>query len=146
MRTLHDAATRREMVSRVQSLRPDSARLWGRMTIDQMLWHVNQGLMAALGEIELPPPRMPVLGFLLLPLVLHLPWPKGAPTAPQFVAGGAHDFQQEREQLLQLLGAFAERERGGHWPTHAGFGRMSGKHWSRMMYRHLDHHLRQFSA
>ena len=49
MRTLHDGVTRTSVAWRIESLRPESARLWGRMTIDQMLWHVNQGLLAGLG-------------------------------------------------------------------------------------------------
>ena len=32
------------------------------------------------------------------------------------------------------------------WPEHAAFGSMSGRDWSRLMAKHFDHHLRQFSA
>lgn len=146
MRTVHDAVTRTSLISRIESLRPENERRWGRMTIDQMLWHVNQGLLCGLGEIEIPPTRMPLPAALVVPLVLNLPWPKGAPTAPDFVARATYDFEEQRQRLLGLVRAFGERELQRPWPPHTGFGRLSGKQWSRLMYRHLDHHLRQFSA
>mgnify|MGYP001794749648 CR=1 FL=1 len=30
--------------------------------------------------------------------------------------------------------------------AHAFFGRMPGQEWAILMYKHLDHHLRQFGA
>ena len=146
MRTLHDGVTRTSVAWRIESLRPESARLWGRMTIDQMLWHVNQGLLAGLGEIEVSPSRLPLPPALVLPMVLNLPWPKGAPTAPAFEPRATYDFEEQRQQLLRLIQDFAQRDLSQRWPRHTRFGKMSGKHWSRLMYRHLDHHLRQFGA
>lgn len=146
MVTLHDGTARAGLVSRIERLRPDSARQWGRMSIDQMLWHVNQGLLSGLGEIEVASTRLPLPAFLLLPMVLSLPWPKGAPTAPAFEARATYDFEEQRRRLLELVRAFSERELRQPWPPHTGFGRMNGRQWSRLMYRHLDHHLRQFGA
>ena len=47
MRTLHDVAHRSALIERVRALRPDSARRWGKMSVDQMLWHVNDAIAAA---------------------------------------------------------------------------------------------------
>ena len=30
--------------------------------------------------------------------------------------------------------------------THAFFGRLNGDEWGRLMYKHIDHHLRQFGV
>jgi hypothetical protein len=83
MPILHDPATRDAIRSRVQRLRADANRLWGKMTVDQMLWHVNQALEQPLGRIRFTRtikfvPRSVVKFF-----VLNTKWPKGAPTTPE---------------------------------------------------------------
>lgn len=146
MTILHDRAVRAEVVGRIAALAPASPRRWGRMSVDQMLWHVNQGFLAALGELRTEPARVPLPRGLIKAMALNLPWPKGVPTAPEYLATGEYDFEEQRQRTLQLVDAFAARDLGEAWPAHAGFGRMSGPDWSRLMYRHTDHHLRQFSA
>jgi len=86
MRKLHDPSVRASIEARLESLQPDSPRRWGKMTVDQMLWHVNQFLEAALGEGFLPAPRAPIPRALLRFVVLHLPLPKSAPTNPGAIA------------------------------------------------------------
>jgi hypothetical protein len=36
-------------------------------------------------------------------LVINVPWGKGAPTMPAFVARRQHDFEAERTRSLRLL-------------------------------------------
>lgn len=146
MPMLHDRADRERIVARIRSLSPASTRRWGRMTADQMLWHVNQGFLAALGRLQTEKKRTPLPGFVMRALVLNLPWPKGAPTAPEFVARSTHEFSEQRDLCVQLVQDFAELPLAGDWPPHVAFGAMTGKDWSRLNFKHLDHHLRQFSA
>lgn len=47
MPLLHDPAVRKTMEARLTAIRPDSQRQWGSMSVDQMLWHVNQFLAFA---------------------------------------------------------------------------------------------------
>ncbi len=145
MRILHDDGARAEIIERMQSLRPDSRRRWGRMTVDQMLWHVNQGLLASLGQLQTEPARMPFPA-LARPLALRLPWPRGARTAPEWRALSEHDFERERKRYLLLVGDFTRRSLGESFGLHPLFGSMTGRDWSRMHYKHADHHLRQFSV
>ncbi len=146
MATLHDTHARGGIVARIRSVRPDSIRQWGTMSPDRMLWHVNQGLLVAVGRLPMAKIPAPLPGFLLKPLVLNLPWPKGAPTAPEFVAREDHDFAAEQQQCLQLVAELAGLPLTGEWPRHGAFGPMTGPQWSRLEHKHLDHHLRQFSA
>lgn len=146
MPTIHDRATRTEVVARIRALTPQSPRRWGRMSVDQMLWHVCQGYLAALGELRTEPVRVPLPRSLIKAMALRLPWPRGAPTAPEYLAKATYEFEEQRQRTLGLVDEFAARELAGEWPVHAGFGRMTGREWSRLMYRHTDHHLRQFSV
>ena len=40
-----------EMLRRLKALRPDAQRRWGKMSVAQMLWHVNEAMEGALGRI-----------------------------------------------------------------------------------------------
>jgi hypothetical protein len=102
MQLLHEEAYRSRIISRIEALRPDTPRRWGKMSADQMLWHVNGGLSMALGHIDVAPPKPPLPRRLMRWLVLNLPWPKSAPTLPPFVANGAYDFDAERTRCFRL--------------------------------------------
>jgi hypothetical protein len=146
MATLHDPNVRASIRSRLEKLKPDAPRKWGKMTVDQMLWHCNQALEQSLGHLKTPPGPKPLPAALLKFVVLNLPWPKGAPTNPAFVAGPPCDFECERTRSLELVDELASRDIEGEWPRNIDFGTMRGRDWSRLMAKHLDHHLKQFSA
>ena len=147
MPLIHDTDVRAQLRQRVESLSPHAQRQWGKMSVDQMLWHCNLALEMALGTHKPPLERKPPIPKPILKfMVLRLPWPKGAPTGPGFVATQNHDFAKEKAKTLRLIEDICTRDCAGSWPESPTFGRMSGKEWSRLMAKHLDHHLRQFSA
>jgi len=144
---LHDPAVRNAIRARVEALRPDAPRRFGKMTIEQMLWHVNQALGQSLGQVPSAPVKTPVPKPLLKFFVFNLPWPTGAPTAPEFQADGQRcEFAKERARCLQLIDAFAAKNLDGTWPIASTLGRMSGRDWSLLEAKHLDHHLKQFNS
>ena len=146
MPLVHDPAFRSSLRSRLQSLRPDTERRWGTMTVGQMLWHCGDGLELALGTRQLPRAKGPMPAPIMKAMVLYGPWPKGAPTMPQMVPTQDHDFETERARCLQLLDAVSTRRIDDPWPTHPLLGSMTGRAWSRLQARHLDHHLKQFGS
>ena len=147
MPLLHDAAFREASKNRLRALRPDATRHWGQMSIDQMLWHVNGGLENALGRFPVAPVRVPLPKSLMKVAVFYLPWGKGkTPTAPELVAKGTHDFEQERDKLFRLIDEFSAKSIEGTWGDSAFLGPMRGRDWSRLMAKHVDHHLRQFGV
>ena len=142
----HDSTVRKSLRARVESLMPDSPRRWGKMTVDQMLWHVNEALSVAIGEVTVPPQPRNMPAPLLKFLVLNVPWPKSAPTHPSFVAGQRHDFASEKARLLRLVDAFCGKSIESSWPDSPTFGPVDGRFMSRLQAKHLDHHLKQFNA
>jgi len=146
MAMLHDANYRSEVVKRVRALRPDSPRQWGKMSADQMLWHVNCALENALGQRNIPSAKIPIPRPVLKFMVMKLPWRKNNPTAPEFVASGNYNFEAERERCITLIDALAAKSTDAPWPEHPAFGRMSGRDVSFLHAKHLNHHLRQFGV
>ena len=144
---LHDPAVRDSIRARVQQLHPTATRKWGTMSVDQMLWHVNEALRNALGESRPKDLKIPMPKSVLKFMVFSLPWMKGAPTAPEFVAGARYDFELERQRCLRLIDEFTRRSvDASNWGHSAAFGDLTGREWSQLHAKHLDHHLKQFSA
>ena len=144
---LHDARAREAIVRRLEALKPDSERRWGRMRADQMLHHMNVNLEMALGRVS-PARRDSLFKRTVFKFVaFRAPWPKGkAPTAPELVAADTYDFEKERTQLKLLLEEVGTRSLQADWPPHPAFGPLSGREWSRLEYRHFQHHLEQFGV
>jgi hypothetical protein len=75
------------------------------------------------------------------------PFSQNNPTDPQLVVSDQRDFLREREQLKVKVRQFHE---GGEAKCtrhpHPFFGSLTPQEWGRGMYKHLDHHLRQFGA
>jgi hypothetical protein len=145
MKTIWDAARRDELISRFEKLRTDTRPGWGSMTPAQMIAHVADPMKTAMGEITVA--FKP--GLFSNPVVRHLiiywsPWPKGAPTAPEFLHHDAGELEAGRAALRGTLERFVAGGKGASLKPHPAFGRLSGRAWGRLMYRHLDHHLRQF--
>ena len=149
MNNLFNPADRESLSRRLASLDPASPRQWGKMDPAQMLQHCSRGLEAALGDRIT---EQLFLGKLLAPLVKGLAlgprnFSRNAPTHPTFVISDRREFDGELTRLATILDRFVQRgpEGIGRFP-HAFLGRISGQEWGRLMYKHLDHHLRQFGV
>lgn len=151
MANLFEAEAVEEIKQRLDHLRPDSRRQWGTMNVAQMLAHCSAGVEMAMGQIR--PPRMlmgRILGPLVKPLALldRADFRRNVPTAKELVvAANDRDFGKERERLSELIQCFAAAGSGGCTThPHFFFGRLNPEEWAILMYKHLDHHLRQFGA
>lgn len=146
MALIHDFQVRDSIKTRVRGLSLESRRAWGKMSVDQMLHHLNLALESALGRVAVRARPMPLPGFVIKFLLLNAPWPRSAPTAPEFVAGDRYDFEMERARCLALLDEFSGKPIEGAWPAHHVLGGMTGRDYSRLNAKHFEHHLRQFGA
>ena len=138
-----------EVMSRIDTLQPASLRQWGKMDVAQMMAHCSAALDMASGRLNLP--RI-FIGRVLGPLAKpgftnDKPFSRNNPTDKKLVVSDQRDFRREQEQLKQKLRQFHE---GGEarctQHPHPFFGALTPQDWSRGMYKHLDHHLRQFGA
>jgi hypothetical protein len=80
-------------------------------------------------------------------MMCHLaPFPKNVPTAPELIARTPGDWKADVREVQSLVDRFIARGSGARWPDHPAFGRLSSRAWGVLVYRHMDHHLRQFGA
>lgn len=147
--SLRDPRGRRSILDRLAALTPGHARLWGRMRPEQLLPHLASGLRLALGERKLNgTPPGGVLGAVKRRLAIHiLPWPKGKiESPPGAFSTPSLGWEQDRQVVTELIERFAVTPPDKLADIHPSFGRMTGRDWDVLQYRHLDHHLRQFGV
>ncbi len=81
MAQLHDAQCKTEILRRLQRCGRMPQRRWGKMSVGQMLWHVNEAMEGALGRIVAEPMRVPLPRPLLKFLVLNAAMGEGGADA-----------------------------------------------------------------
>jgi len=148
MRSILNEGDRAEIASRVRSLSVSSNGRWGSMGVADMLQHLSLSARMTLGELPVPSSNKRAFQvFPLKHLILYvLPFPKGAPTAPELKPVDAESFEEERAALLELLERIGTGLRDGMGPDHPLFGSLSWREWGVVTYKHTDHHLKQFGA
>ena len=150
MTNLYDAVVLEEVKARIARLRPDSERLWGKMTPAQALAHCSASMEDAVG-LRFPPRRF--IGRILGPIVKksiiydEKPMRPNSPSAKELLVADERDFDLERKRLYGLIDRFVNGgpDRCTKHP-HSFLGRLTPLEWAAMMYQHLAHHLRQFGV
>jgi Protein of unknown function (DUF1569) len=149
VKNLYEPETVEEVISRIDKLQPTTERQWGKMNVAQMLAHCSATMDMASGRLN--PPRN-WIGRLIGPvfksiLINEKPFGKNGPTDKKLIISDQREFAREQAGLKQRVRQFHQAgEAGCTRHPHPFFGKLAAKDWSRGMYKHLDHHLRQFGA
>ena len=151
MKNLFDATAANEVKTRLGKLGPQSERQWGKMTAPQMLAHCSVSMQWALGEVVPEKGSLPVrlMGRLVKPMVFRNedPLRRNSPTAKSLLVTDERNLGKEQEGLSGLIDKFEARGAAGCTRNpHSFFGKMTAEEWAILMYKHLDHHLRQFGV
>jgi hypothetical protein len=148
MATFWDRSTREDMCRRIGRLTAEARPQWGKFSAAQMVAHLNDAMRMATGELPVAPKKMPIRYFPLKQLILYvLPFPKSAPTAPELLARcAAADLKTEQSDFIKIAERTAAKSGGDRWPDHPAFGPLTHKAWGKLIFRHTDHHLKQFGV
>src|ERR1700721_3222216 len=96
MNNLFDATVANEVKTRLGKLEPQSERLWGQMTVAQMLAHCAMSMQWAVGELvpEKGPLPARLMGRLVKLMVFRNedPLRKNSPTAKSLIVAGQRNF------------------------------------------------------
>jgi hypothetical protein len=116
------------------------------MNVNQMVVHCTGGIDMFLGRLKIKPAKGPLRLPPLRYLVIYvLPWPHGAPTAPELIPpANPGDFRENAAKLHEALERIGQQGAGAPFDPHPAFGALKGKDVGALVGRHLDHHLRQF--
>ncbi len=146
MKSMWDSA--HEIKDRVAALSPDATARWGRMSAPRMVCHLAECLKMALGDLPVPSKKLPIRYPPLKQFIIFVaPFPKNVPTAPELVARAPGDWNADVADLQSLTDRVVQHHASGApWLEHPAFGRMSDRAWGVQIFRHMDHHLKQFGA
>jgi hypothetical protein len=135
-------------LSPIGSVTSASVPRWGQMDAKAMLTHLKRSAPMALGDLPVECKSKRVFQvFPIKHLILHVvPFPRGAPTAPELLVPDAASFDALRSELVSFVERIGAGPRDGDGPVHPLFGRLSFREWGVATYKHTDHHLRQFGA
>jgi len=150
MKDMFQNTTISEIANRIESLSPDSQAEWGKMNASQMLRHCSESIEITYGVRQ---PKQRFIGKLIGRIILKSsikddkPIAKNIATHPDYVVTETDGFTREKSRFLNLLMQYpqqvAEQISGR---VHPFFGAMNAEEWSKLNYKHFDHHLRQFGA
>jgi hypothetical protein len=137
-----------EIAERLTKLTPDTLPKWGKMNASQMLEHCCVGLKVSLGQI-VPKTNFfkQILGKILKKKIIYGgELRKNSPTSQEFVIPADIDFASGYQKLSDLIKIYQKEETKSKLDgvMHSFFGKLSSEEWGILMYKHLDHHLRQF--
>ena len=148
---MFESAGKERIVARIRALTPTTQSLWGKMTVAQMLAHVNVGY-----EIVHEPGKHARPGavgrffaklFAKATVVGDKPYGRNGPTAPSFIIEDARDFGREKARLLTYIDkTYSQGAKHYEGLENMTFGVLSAKQWNTLFAKHLDHHLSQFGV
>ena len=149
MKSIFDIETRTEILKRIEGLNKETKAAWGQMTVTQMVKHCALCEKYYHGNLAV---SRSFLGRLIGKTVINKMLKddqsvlqKNAPTKPQFKVN--HDIENlelEKEQWKSLIEQYASFD--NDYFTHWFFGKMSKQQLGQFIYKHCDHHLRQFRS
>jgi hypothetical protein len=149
MQNLFQPEAAAQVISRIDKLQPTTQHQWGKMDVAQMMAHCSATLDMASSRVVVP--RL-LIGRILGPFVRSIftnekPFSKNGPTGKKFVIADKRDFAREQERLkLNVLQFHECGEAQCTKHPHPFFGSITSQEWATGMYKHLDHHLRQFGV
>lgn len=150
MDNIFDKKISDQVIKRIEKLKFDSSAVWGKMDVAQMLAHCCVTYQLIYDKAPPKPSRFQklILTLLIKKIVVgEKPYKINSRTSPDFLITEAKDFDKEKSRLItyinktQLLGKEHFENKESH-----SFGALSSTEWNNMFYKHLDHHLHQFSV
>lgn len=144
--SMWDPAVRADFAARAKKLTADTKPAWGKFHAAGMMAHLNDAYRMALGELIIPSRNLPLRYTPIKQLIIYvLPFPKGAPTAPQLLERcSAADLAQEQQTLQLMLEKIGKVTNADQLQDHPAFGKLTYATYGALIAKHTEHHFRQF--
>lgn len=150
MKTVFDKATREELIHRINMLDENNKAHWGKMNLHQMLAHNTYWNGWILGKGN-PSYYQTFVGRIFGKLALRKmikdekPFDKNIPTSDQFKVKEVNgDVEEEKAKWVSLMEDYTNFCNPQF--IHDFFGKMTKEQIGVLVYKHTDHHLRQFGV
>ena len=148
MKTILDGSTRGEIVTRINSLNENDKAQWGKMNLYQALKHCTKWDDLMLGHLQAK--RLfvgRIFGKWMLKNVLKddKPLRKNTPTASEMIIKEeSGNISLQKTEWIKKISEYEHFDNPAF--IHPFFGSMTKEQVGQLVYKHHDHHLRQFGA
>lgn len=149
MASIFDKNDNTAIISRINTLTPETQPLWGKMNVGQMLSHCQAPIDVAFGDTQLKSNIVfLLLGRIFKKKILAAPmFKKNSMTEPSFIRTGAYDFEKTKNELIGKVQRFTDEGTACiKIEKHPFFGKMTFEEWDNLQWKHLNHHLKQFGV
>lgn len=149
MKTIFDNHVREELINRINLLSQESTAQWGKMNLCQMVKHCTAWNDWVLGNKKYRY-RQDFLGKIFGRMVLKKmvkddkPLGKNAPAGIFTIKEQVGNFEYMKNSWLEQMAAYGSYSNPGF--IHDFFGKMTKDEIGIFVYKHMDHHLRQFNT
>ncbi|CDF80270.1 conserved hypothetical protein (DUF1569) [Formosa agariphila KMM 3901] len=145
METIFNQKTINLLTDRINQLKTTDNAQWGEMNAYQMLKHCTLSEEMFQGKKQY---KRLIMGKLFGKMALNgilkndNPMKKNQPTHPEFKIKGTGNFEIEKAKWIDLLNSYSDFFNSNF--VHPFFGKMSKDEIGKYVFKHTDHHLRQF--
>ena len=145
MKTFFENTVPQELRQRLQKLDAQTRNQWGKMNAAQMLAHCTAAMQVPVGDLQVKGGVLSLIGWMFKGmLVSEKPFSKDSPTAGEFLIQDEREFDAEKQRFMESFHKLAQGSSAITCHKHPFFGKMTTEDWGHLMYKHLDHHFRQF--
>jgi len=148
VKSIFDNVTRQELLDRISLLSDNSQALWGEMSVHQMVQHCIRADDMMQGTLQVKRALIGrIFGRLILRGVLKddAPFRKNTPTVPELKTQiTSSNLDEQMANWHNRINSYKHYSNSGL--VHPFFGPMTREQVGQLVYKHYDHHLRQFGV
>ncbi|MES2060336.1 MAG: DUF1569 domain-containing protein [Bacteroidota bacterium] len=148
MQTIFDKPTRDHLINRINMLNGNNSAEWGKMNAYQMVKHCAAYEDMMLGK---KPFKRVFLGYIFGKMALRSlikdesPLKRNMPTVPGFIIKeSTGDLAAAKKNWVDLIEQYPLTS--NYEITHPFFGKIIKEQIGYLVYKHTDHHLKQFNG
>lgn len=144
---------KRQLIERALRLHPDMHPQWGTMTVNQMLCHIADPIRDIMGLRQggksVPGILKPVMKLVMLS---RAPFRKNLPTLKAYLQGNKGtgtrpvNFAYDKATFIDLVNKISSTPETFRLRPHGLAGRLTRQEHGYILWKHIDHHLRQFGV
>ncbi len=150
MENIFNAKTIESFKARINNLNENSTAKWGKMNLYQMLKHCTENEIMMVREQDY---KRRFIGRLFGKMVLSgilkddSNLKKNTPTHPKLIFKGDGSIEAQKQMWIAILEKYPTKQPQEYADfVHPFFGKMNADEISVFVWKHVDHHLRQFGA
>lgn len=149
MKSLFDKIESEKLIQRSSIIWAETKPLWGSMNAGEMFYHCNFTNKQVLeGNKIKRKSTFKEYALKIFALYLKPEFPKNIKGLKRNDAKGKisiEEFETQKKEFADIVRQISEHKKE-IMTTHPKFGNLSQNEWGKALWKHLDHHLRQFGV